>query len=592
LSSGTPMVTLAEFSRLWSRRSTRLTWLLGAGASAAAGVPTAGQMIWELRRILYATDEGISIKSLRPDDGAADERLLAHFRSSPKFPKPGDPDEYALLFELAWPNPVDRRSYIEEKISLGLPVYGNLIFGILLAMGKAEIVWTTNFDRIVEDSVAKVTGSTSGLTVAAAETADIATQALGDGRRPLYVKLHGDYQSERLRNTRTELQSQDETLRNALVTAAQTYGLIVSGYSGRDESVMRTLRSAIDEGTKSFPSGLYWCHRRSEPLDEAVSEFIDYAKGRGIEAALVEAETYDEVMAALLGTIEVADGHQAILDQARPAERRVVFSRPPWGGGWPVLRLNALQVTDFPKVCRGVECDIGGTRDVRKAVEQAGVDVIAVRRRSGIIAFGRDDEVRKAFDPYRIRGWSIASLDIPGLAKERSTDRGLLYDALTEALSRSTGLRKERRRGSHLLVAKAEGDIPKLLDILPTVDRFKRPIPGGKALIGVHPGIGLRWAEGVELRLEWYFGTLWLVYEPTVWVERTDDPLLRDGRNEFVRNRVQHRYNKVANRFFAIWGDILRGESGSPDLLNMSSDEGMNARFTLDEKNGYSRRSA
>lgn len=84
-------------------------WLLGAGASAAAGVPTAGQMIWELRRILYATEEKLPIDSIRLDDAAAEERLLAYFRNSTTFPGPGEPAEYADLFELVWPRAADRR---------------------------------------------------------------------------------------------------------------------------------------------------------------------------------------------------------------------------------------------------------------------------------------------------------------------------------------------------------------------------------------------------------------------------------------------------------------------------------------------------
>jgi hypothetical protein len=33
-------------------------WFLGAGASAAAGIPTAGDMVWEFKQRLYITQRG------------------------------------------------------------------------------------------------------------------------------------------------------------------------------------------------------------------------------------------------------------------------------------------------------------------------------------------------------------------------------------------------------------------------------------------------------------------------------------------------------------------------------------------------------
>ncbi len=39
---GYPVVAADDFARRFSMRAGNLMWLLGAGASAAAGVPTAG----------------------------------------------------------------------------------------------------------------------------------------------------------------------------------------------------------------------------------------------------------------------------------------------------------------------------------------------------------------------------------------------------------------------------------------------------------------------------------------------------------------------------------------------------------------------
>lgn len=62
---------LAEFVRIFQMRSCRLAWLLGAGASASSGIPTANQVVRDLKVRIYATDNRISEKSLKVADRAA-----------------------------------------------------------------------------------------------------------------------------------------------------------------------------------------------------------------------------------------------------------------------------------------------------------------------------------------------------------------------------------------------------------------------------------------------------------------------------------------------------------------------------------------
>jgi hypothetical protein len=48
-----PDMKLDEFLRLHALRAPNVAWLLGAGASAAAGIPTAFDMIWDFKRTLF-----------------------------------------------------------------------------------------------------------------------------------------------------------------------------------------------------------------------------------------------------------------------------------------------------------------------------------------------------------------------------------------------------------------------------------------------------------------------------------------------------------------------------------------------------------
>src|SRR2546421_6220730 len=53
----------AEFLRQYEVRAPNIMWLLGAGASAAAGVPTAFHMIWDFKRTLYCSAQKIPISA-------------------------------------------------------------------------------------------------------------------------------------------------------------------------------------------------------------------------------------------------------------------------------------------------------------------------------------------------------------------------------------------------------------------------------------------------------------------------------------------------------------------------------------------------
>lgn len=70
--------------------------------------------------------------------------------------------------------------------------------------------------------------------------AQMAEQAFQGSRWPLEVKLHGDFRSRRLKNTPDELRKQDERLLRVLIDSCHTSGLIVVGYSGRDDSIAVT----------------------------------------------------------------------------------------------------------------------------------------------------------------------------------------------------------------------------------------------------------------------------------------------------------------------------------------------------------------
>ena len=74
-----PTVEADDFARRFSMRSGSLMWLLGAGASASAGIPTAWDMIWEFKQQLYVSKRRVDPKAVADLSNASVRRLLEDF---------------------------------------------------------------------------------------------------------------------------------------------------------------------------------------------------------------------------------------------------------------------------------------------------------------------------------------------------------------------------------------------------------------------------------------------------------------------------------------------------------------------------------
>jgi len=94
----------AEFLRLYTERSQNLMWFLGAGASATSGVPTAGDMIWDFKRMIYCAEQKVSVRACQDlHDPLLQQKLQRHFDTTGKFPPLNSDSEYAEFFLTAYP---------------------------------------------------------------------------------------------------------------------------------------------------------------------------------------------------------------------------------------------------------------------------------------------------------------------------------------------------------------------------------------------------------------------------------------------------------------------------------------------------------
>lgn len=547
-------------------------WLLGAGVSVSAGIPSAWDMIWQFKQTLFIAQRKASPQSVADLGNPAVRALLdSHIAGTEHLPAPGSAEEYAALFEETYPVERDRTTFIQGMISGAKPAYGHLGLAALFKAGHGQLAWTTNFDHLIEDACARTFGTTGALGVVALDAPDLATQLINAQKWPIAVKLHGDFRSRRLKNTADELRQQDAALRQQFVDACHRNGLVVAGYSGRDDSIMDTLEAALAH-PNAFPGGLFWLHRGDAAPLERVTRLLARAAEAGAESGLVRIESFDETMRDVIRLLPDID--TTVLDGLATERSRISGAPVPAGKrGWPLIRLNAVEVTMIPANCRKVVCQIEGVAAARQAVEDAGARLIITRTRAGVLGFGSDADFRRAFDPFSITEFDLASFENRRLRYD-SGERGLLRDALVEALCAAKSLRATRRRSADLLVPAD-----------PTAAEWKAL----KAITGQLTGTlrnhaEVRWSEGVAVRLDWADDRLWLLLDPRVIFDGITDET-KAAAADFARERTVKRYNRDLDRLIDFWAGRLHGER----LAAFGIGDGIDASFSLAKHTSYSK---
>jgi hypothetical protein len=564
---------------MFQMRKSQLMWLLGAGASRAAGIKTAVDMIWEFKRKLYCSERKQPLSNISDvGDATVRRKLQTHFDAQRTFPPDGDADEYAVYFETTYPSPRDRRAYIEAEVKIGTPSYGHYGLALLMKAGICQVAWTTNFDRTVEDAAYKVLGGSGHLVVADLGEPLKFRQAWNESRWPIYGKLHGDYHSERLKNAADELQLQDEEMRAGLIDSCRGKGLAVVGYSGRDASVMKALDAALLDG-KGFPGGLFWFKRFQDSPYRAVIDLIQKARALGIDAHFIEVETFDELIADILRFLPETEKDAAKIGEAvgprlsKAAVRTSVAVTP-------AVRTNALPVISYPAICRLVVCDIGGWQDIQAAIQKAGVDIAAQRTRAGVLAFGSDADIRRAFEPHQITAFDTHAISPNQLAVPAGT-RTLLGNALFRAIGRRPGLIATQRGPRTILFPNAT---------LVAANIFNSQVKAVDRVSGAFGGTGIKWSEACVLRLDFRLGALWLLLDPRIDLDIPEGVSAEaiETAREFVRERRAQRRNKQANAVLDGWIKLIVGDESSRRLRAFEISDGHDAEFEILRISGFS----
>lgn len=250
--------------------------MLGAGASYSSGVPLASEMEQYFKAALFKSQSEFA--------------SFEDFESARPWDHGDGMSDYAALFGMVYDEPSQRQDFIAKCLSNAKPTWGYIYLVNLLAHNKFNVIFTTNFDDLIQEACFGHSEIVRPLFYA--HEASIRGMRLTTSR-PKVIKLHGDFLYENLKNTTSETSQLEPTTAEKMRLLSKEYGLIVVGYSGRDVSVMDAIDSILAERS-GFVHGVYWCALQGEQLSPRVEALAKYPAFH-----LISIAGFDDLMAQM-----------------------------------------------------------------------------------------------------------------------------------------------------------------------------------------------------------------------------------------------------------------------------------------------------
>lgn len=267
--------------------------LLGSGVSRAASMPTGWEVVLHLVRQVAAARGG----DPEPDPAGWYEQTF------------GVAPDYTDLLSQVTSTPAERSQLLsgffeptaeERQRGEKLPTGAHRAIARLMRDGFVRVVVTTNFDRLLEQSLSDE--AVQPTVVSSVD--DIAGAPPLSHARSLVVKVHGDYLDARIRNTRDELAEYEPEMERLLERIFGDYGLIVAGWSGVYDTALRNL---LERATNSM-YGTYWAARGN--VDTTAQGVLDLRDGQMI--AVRDADTFFSTLEEQVRALQRLTGTTAL----------------------------------------------------------------------------------------------------------------------------------------------------------------------------------------------------------------------------------------------------------------------------------------
>lgn len=581
-----------ELVDIFCQQPKNFIWFLGAGTSRSSGMPTAMDIIWDLKKRYYCREENqdIDLQDIQLD---AVKSKIQSYMDSKSFPNEGNPEEYTIYFEKTFGKDRERqRKYLsailkEDDVKLSV---GNRVFATLLSSGYCRIAFTTNFDNVVEKAFADVSGKS--IVAFHLEGSIAAKNALDNEDYPIYCKIHGDFRHDSIKNLASDLIKQNGELSNCLINAGNRFGVVVTGYSGRDKSVMDVFGEIL-RTHNPFPHGLFWTGLKGAVVPSSVKNLLNQAEEKGVNAKYVEIETFDAFMLRLWRNIRNKSAEaDSKIRRKEVTHANITLPKP--GINAPLIRMNALPVTKWTTKCSELIFKKNKEwYDLKEAQRNSRGELILTKGKS-IWCWGKEADIHEVFgdDLSTIKSGNIS--DFFSNSPEDLHFRSFFLTGLCQALIKGKPLRVWFNRNSAYLIVKANSNDFSQMDILRKTT---------KQLYGKIPNLftqttdkfpekkQVEWAEAARVSVDFKDGRLWLLLDPDVWIL---PPRARSLARNFLDERKKGRTNAVYDSLLSGWVQAVFGAEERNTEISVSpfeSDmETENPTFTIMSRTGFSRK--
>lgn len=400
-----------------------VVFFLGAGASISSGILSGALMTWDFKRSIYCAENRISLSNFQDlSNKEVQNKLQYYFDSKGNCPELYSENEYSYYFEKCYAQKTYRNRYIQEKVKNANPALGYLCLGKLIIEGRIRTIATTNFDDLVEAGVHKLEAGYTIKTLSSALSNSIGFNT--EGNIPNIIKLHGDFLLDNIKNTNIELQKLEDKIEELFKESIKNKRLIVLGYAGNDDSIMKALEDEID----NIKYGVIWCKIKNSRLSSKAERFMEIACSKNELSGIVEIDDFDDFMYRLYQTLDVEDDIVSLMLEKTKNISPIEFGR---GSEYTnFVKTNAFECIRFPKCCYSFDTNITTWKELRSICKDK---IVAGLYKRKVWTFCSRNDINKFFDG-KVLG-KIEIQDIPEYLYQ--LDESIVFNLYYELIAKA-----------------------------------------------------------------------------------------------------------------------------------------------------------
>jgi nucleoside phosphorylase len=286
------LISLENLYSVLTGNPTPIIWL-GGGTSVKSGIPLSEGLVERAVRWHFCLENGFSFDDPRIHLGLSD--WLPEMRNEPWFGNKQLADVFFdVVHHLIRPRE-NRREFFRKITNPLVPASAGCEKLVeFMAQGFVTTVLTTNFDRVLPD-LCRIHRRLHQVDII--ENASTYRYLKTSPKYPIITYLYGSIEDYVDRFNKDEKIPLDDRLVSRVLPVLRDHPIIVIGYRGAEEVIMRDLLLQHADELDNFEQGIYWCvQTNSADVHPLVQELASAAQGN---FQIVPISGFDDMMTEL-----------------------------------------------------------------------------------------------------------------------------------------------------------------------------------------------------------------------------------------------------------------------------------------------------